>query len=157
MRQEDIIKEKYGTDTGFSVPEGYFEALNVKILRELPPYPEAPKVVRMSSWQRMKPYVYLAAMFAGIWLMMNVFHNVSAMDAVSLDNPPEAIASAMMSMPEYDMNYVGDDNDFVVESDVSNHYSSIEEFQADFGYEFQPQYASMEVEANSSSPSSISI
>ncbi len=36
MRQEDILKEKYGTDAGFRVPDGYFDNLNSAIMSKLP-------------------------------------------------------------------------------------------------------------------------
>ena len=95
MRHEDQLKDKYGTDPGFRVPDGYFEELNLKIMETLPPYPEAPRKVELSLWQKVKPYVYLAAMFAGIWLMMKVFHTVTTSESLNLDNPPAALAKVV--------------------------------------------------------------
>ncbi len=71
-RQEDILIEKYGRKGGWTVPEGYFESVYKEIDAKLPSFPEAPRHVEMTAWQRMKPYVYLAAMFAGIWLMIHL-------------------------------------------------------------------------------------
>ena len=100
MRQEDILKEKYGTDAGFRVPDGYFDNLNSAIMSKLPDYPEVERVAPLSVWQRVKPYVYLAAMFAGIWCTMKMVTMIQSAPAgteVSLDNPPAMIAQAMSS------------------------------------------------------------
>lgn len=143
MRHEDQLKDKYGTDPGFRVPDGYFEELNLKIMESLPAYPEAPRRVDMSLWQKVKPYVYLAAMFAGIWMMMKVFHTVSTSESLNLDNPPAAIAQAMASATDEALPYFTTANDYALEEEMTQTYSSIEEFEADFGYDFKPQYASL--------------
>ncbi len=147
MRHEDQLKERYGSDHGMSVPEGYFEQLELKIMEQLPPYKEAERKVDLSLWQKVKPYVYLAAMFAGIWLMMKVFHTVSSTQSLNLDNPPAAIASAMALDNEEIMPYFTTANDMQLEEEMSETYSTIEDFAADFGYEFEPEYASIEIPA----------
>jgi hypothetical protein len=56
----------------FKVPDGYFENLTNDIMSQLPErIPETPKTI--SLWQRMQPFVYMAAMFAGIALMIKLF------------------------------------------------------------------------------------
>lgn len=56
----------------YRVPEGYFDGLSEQIMANLPA-----KVVEeeqvLTLWQRVKPWVYMAAMFAGIALMVKVF------------------------------------------------------------------------------------
>ena len=143
MRQEDQLKEKYGTDPGFRVPDGYFEELNLKIMESLPAYPEAPRTVDMSLWQRVKPYVYLAAMFAGIWMMMKVFHTATTSETLNLDNPPAALAQAAADGSDEIMHFFSPASDYALEEEMTQTYGSIEEFQADFGYDFKPQYASL--------------
>ena len=111
MKAEDKIRQRYGSDTGFSVPDGYFDQVFAKIGSELPER-ETPPVVKMTRWQRMKPYVYLAAMFAGIWCTMKMVTMIQSAPAgteVSLDNPPAMIAQAMSS-PEVATPLVGSDN-----------------------------------------------
>ena len=78
MRHEDKLKEKVGKKLPYRVPEGYFESFTSRMLEQLPEYPAKPAPRQLSRWQRIKPYVYLAAMFAGIWCMMQVFHRVSS-------------------------------------------------------------------------------
>lgn len=145
MRHEDILKEKYGTATGYRVPDGYFEELNASIMASLPAYPEKPRAVRLSAWQRVKPYVYLAAMFAGIWVMMKMFHTVSMADRLTLDNPPEAIVQAFETDDFDIMPLYSPASDLELEEEVSENYSSMDDFEADFGYELTPEYASMNV------------
>lgn len=142
MRQEDQLKDKYGTDPGFRVPDGYFEELNLKIMESLPPYPEVERKVDLSLWQRVKPYVYMAAMFAGIWLMMKMFHTATTSETLNLDNPPAALAQVIEASSEEALPYYSPASDYALEEEMTQAYSSIEEFEADFGYDFKPQYAS---------------
>lgn len=145
MRLEEQLKEKYGSDPGFRVPENYFADLNEKILSQLPPYQSAPRHVEMTLWQRVKPYVYLAAMFAGIWLMMNVFHRVSATESLNLDNPPAVLASAMELHPEEFVPYITAQNDYALETTIAEEYDNFADFEQDFGYSLKPEYASIKI------------
>lgn len=72
MKREDDILKKIGRESGYKVPEGYFEQFVSRMNAELPER-ELPEPVHPSLWQRLKPYVYMAAMFTGIWLMVKVF------------------------------------------------------------------------------------
>ncbi len=146
MRNEDILQDKFGRYTGFIVPEGYFEEFSIKMTQNLPPYPEIRKPEKLSVWQRVKPYVYMAAMFAGIWLTMKVFHEVSSSARLSLDNPPEAIAIAMASYegPET-TSYFSEDgyDDYELMQEVGQEYASMDAFEDAFGYDLKPQYGGL--------------
>jgi len=64
----DTIKK---TDP-FKVPEGYFESFVTDIMSKLPErLVEKPKVINL--WERIKPWVYMAAVFVGVALMVNFF------------------------------------------------------------------------------------
>ena len=128
MRQEDKLKEKVGTELPYTVPEGYFESFKSRLMDNLPEYPEKPVQKRLTTWQRLKPYVYLAAMFAGIWCMMQIFHRVSTPTA-----PTEAIAQATVDTDSYD--YFLDENsgaDLQLQDEVASLYPSMDEFRRDF-------------------------
>ena len=56
----------------FKVPEGYFETFTENMMSSLPDR-VAPKEEPVTLWMRMQPWVYMAAMFAGIALMINLF------------------------------------------------------------------------------------
>lgn len=62
MKEEDIIK-RCGNENPFKVPEGYFEKFTEELMQQLPE--EKPKQT-ISMWQRVKPWIYMAAMFAGV-------------------------------------------------------------------------------------------
>lgn len=141
MKEEDKLIERYGRKGPWTVPDGYFDAVRVEITSELPEYPSRPRPAAMSVWQRVKPYVCLAAMFAGIWCMMKVFHNASGIGQLSLENPPEHIA-AYMGDAEADDIYMMPSSlsDAELLEEVSADYESIEDFERDFGYELEPEY-----------------
>lgn len=46
-----------------------------------------------SLWMKVRPYVYLAAMFMGIWCMMNLFDLTRANTEQNIDNNPTLIAA----------------------------------------------------------------
>lgn len=137
-------------ESPFKVPDSYFEDFGARMMAVLPEYPKAPAVVEMSRWQRIKPYLYLAAMFAGIWCMMKVFHTVSS-DTYSLDNPPEAVVVALNNEDNYEF-FSGDylsssdvSSDYEIPADVSSSYSDMDEFEEAFGYDLKPGYEDIEI------------
>lgn len=71
--------------TGFRVPDGYFESLTQRVMERLPegeaPHAEAEAAVPAAEvitlaaptlWQRVRPWLYMAAMFAGAALIIRV-------------------------------------------------------------------------------------
>lgn len=149
MRKEDKLLEKIGREHGMKVPDGYFEQFSTQMMEKLPAYPEAPRPVILSTWQRIKPYVYMAAMFAGIWCMMKMFHIASQnAGTTQLDNPPEAVELALQDGNAYEYFFIPDDDslsEFEIQNDLSSSYDNIEDFAADFGYDLSPEYASIEI------------
>lgn len=146
MKEEDKIIERYGRRGPWRVPDGYFEAVRAEIEANLPEYPAAPTRDGMSLWQRLKPYVYLAAMFAGIWCMMKVFHNASGMGSLNIDTPPEHIAAYMGTPEVTDMYLMAPDfSDEELLDEVTANYDNIEDFERDFGYSLEPQYDNIDI------------
>lgn len=58
---------------GMTVPDGYFDDFAKRMMAKLPAEVPQPVVVERAWWQKMKPYTYMAAMFAGAYLMLNIF------------------------------------------------------------------------------------
>ena len=78
MKHDDsTILKKYGKDSGFKVPENYFDDFNKKMAEMLPDVEITPVDIKPTMWQRIKPLAYMAAMFAGVWCMMSVFSHFS--------------------------------------------------------------------------------
>ena len=73
MKEEQDILKKVGTKNPFRVPEGYFESFTQELMSKLPekeayiPEPEA------NLWTRVKPWLYMTAMFMGIMLSVRIF------------------------------------------------------------------------------------
>ena len=146
MNQEERLKEKFGTDAGWKVPEGYFDSFYTNMETILPPMPQAPMEIKLSTWQRMKPYLYLAAMFAGIWVMMKVFTNVYQDTTMNIDNPPEHIAKLMASDPDLDLlseSAYTEDEDM---DDFLGGYENISDFGKEMGIELDPFYQQMDID-----------
>lgn len=86
---------------GMAVPDGYFQSFGDRMAAMLPERPELehPQQVEAprSIWQRVRPYVYMAAMFAGIWCMLQLFASLSGQGELKpMDSNPvlaEALAA----------------------------------------------------------------
>lgn len=112
MKHEDsTILNQYGKNPGFKVPENYFDDFNRRMADMLPDVEITPIDVKPSMWQRVKPFAYMAAMFAGVWCMMSVFSHFTA--SGNLDSV-RAVAEKM-----------GDDNsnveEFIMSGAVSDY------------------------------------
>lgn len=71
MGKDKNILKQFDRKNGFKVPEGYFESFNERLMQQLPEQKLSIKTV--TKWDRIKPFVYMAAMFAGIALMIRLF------------------------------------------------------------------------------------
>jgi hypothetical protein len=98
MKTENDILSKLGNDSGMKVPEGYFADFASRMAKELPAQDfeneQSPKVLPRSRWQQMRPYIYLAAMFMGIWCMMKMFNFMQPADTnLLIDSNPTLISA----------------------------------------------------------------
>ncbi len=148
MGKEEKLLKHAGRHAGMKVPDGYFEEFVGKMMTALPDYPKKPEVPVLSMWQRVKPYVYMAAMFAGIWCMMKMFHIASQnSSSADLDNPPQSVVLALDDSETFDYFYEAsspdDISDFEVEESVVSQYQDMDDFEKDFGYEIKPEYSDM--------------
>jgi len=96
MNSNDILNQ-IGHRTGMTVPEGYFDNFTEQMCAKLPEQPwekaTTPNVMPRSFWQKVRPYVYMAAMFAGIWCMMKGFDMVRSDSTIALDKNPQLISA----------------------------------------------------------------
>ena len=76
MKDKDNILGKFDKKAGFKVHNSYFEDFAKNLTNTLPDVDITP-VEKPNTWLRVRPYVYMAAMFAGIWCMMKVFGSFS--------------------------------------------------------------------------------
>jgi hypothetical protein len=72
MNKQLIHLDDRKPENPFKVPEGYFEGLTNQVMVQLPE--RAGESLKAASvWKRMEPWVYMAAMFIGIALMIRLF------------------------------------------------------------------------------------
>lgn len=89
MDKLNDILDKINRKDGLTVPEGYFDDFKRQMASALPERPELnahQEEPTRTTWQRMRPYIYMAAMFGGIWCMLRLFTMITAPADVSLEN-----------------------------------------------------------------------
>lgn len=128
MKEQNTNLDKIGRRDGLTVPDGYFADFAKRMSAELPYRPELEEkkvAAPRSTWQRVRPYVYMAAMFAGVWCMLKMFTLMSSPDkSLSIDSHP-SLATAV-SNEQFVEDFVIDDiSDFDI-------YDSMVEDSIDF-------------------------
>ena len=73
MGKEDNILRKAGTSNPFCVPDHYFENFTQELMNKLPEKEPMPLMSEPTLWERVKPWLYMTAMFCGIMLSVKVF------------------------------------------------------------------------------------
>ncbi len=64
--------DEIGIKNPFRTPEGYFENFSENLVSCLPDKEFSEQKV-VNLWEKVRPWVYMAAMFVGIMLMVNIF------------------------------------------------------------------------------------
>lgn len=137
MKLENRLKEKAGNRNPYKVPDRYFEEFKDELLSKLPEYPQKPAERDVSVWHKIRPYLYMAAMFAGIWCMMKIFHTASTTSQEAIQKVAEAPGNTTNTLftDQESFDYLATNtfgDSFELEDEVSELYPSIEEFKADF-------------------------
>lgn len=74
MKEDTELKNRIGKENPFKVPEGYFENIVPEIMKQLPEA-EVQEEVEVTMWERVKPWVYMVAMFCGLMFGLRVMMN----------------------------------------------------------------------------------
>lgn len=93
MKEDKNILDKINRKSGMTVPDNYFADFAEKMMQNLPEKQEPIIAKPPTAWQRVRAYVYLAAMFAGIWCMVKM---VDLMGSNTPGTPSEAANSAQI-------------------------------------------------------------
>lgn len=110
MKEEDKIRKATGTENPFRVPDGYFENLTSEIMNRLPEKEDwDAEREEPTTWQKIRPWLYMAAMFVGAALIIRV--------ASSGDVPTDERMVAEET--ETEMEYI----DMAVENSMMDDYS----------------------------------
>lgn len=90
-KHNDKIENNLPDRDGMTVPQGYFDDFVARMSAALPERPEIEghlPVLKRSPWQRVRPYVYMVAMFAGVWCMLKLFTMFTAQGPVPFESNP---------------------------------------------------------------------
>ena len=124
MKEDKNILDKINRNSGMTVPENYFADFAEKMMQNLPEKQEPIISEPLTTWQRVRTYVYLAAMFAGIWCMVKMVNLMAPNTPVAPAYNQEIIAQAI------------EDEEFIDEYcyDEEDEYSLLESLYED-GYD----------------------
>lgn len=130
MKTEHDILNSIGRRDGMTVPDGFFEDFAKRMEASLPYRREAeekPAVPHLTAWNRMRPYVYMAAMFAGIWCMLKMF-SLMAPGGVDLSIEGNQVLTEALSDENFIYDYLIDDiNDREIFDEMFDDSISIED------------------------------
>lgn len=109
---KENILDKIGRNDGMTVPDGYFADFQHRMEAMLPvnEQAETPRKIEAprSFWSRVRPFVYMAAMFAGVWCMVKMFSMLGTGNVdLSIDN--NEILSSALSDDTFIYEYLRDD------------------------------------------------
>ncbi len=71
MEKRDEFWQKMTRESWIKMPEDYLDNIASRVLEQLPELPEQETPV-VSLWTKVRPILYMAAMFVGIALFLNV-------------------------------------------------------------------------------------
>ncbi len=91
MKEENELRKKYGNQNPFTVPEGYFENFAQKVMEQLPEKESQPQP-EVTLWERVRPWVYMAAMFCGLMFGVRVMMEQSKHPVASQTNDTETFS-----------------------------------------------------------------
>jgi len=86
MKEEDYILKKIGKDNHFQTPEGYFENFTSEIMDRLPEMDYTQLETKVSTWEKVKPWIYMAAVFMGAAFILRLGGHL-------VKNSPEYVAA----------------------------------------------------------------
>ena len=80
MEKERIYKiDEHQPRRPFTVPEGYFENLTQNVMASLPEQESIySTTIKVTPWMRIRPYLYAAAAFAGIFFCIKAAMGINA-------------------------------------------------------------------------------
>lgn len=121
MGKEENILRKVGTKNPFRVPNQYFENFTQELMGKLPEKESLPSLPEPTLWQRVKPWIYMTAMFCGIMLSVRIFVGepkknefppISQTEAENLPDEDWEIIINRIMMDDYTLYQYLTDSDF---------------------------------------------
>ena len=113
MNEEAYIKNRTGKRNPFTVPEGYFDQLNGKIMSRLP----EKATPRMTLVKRLRPLLYAAACICIAIFSMTVYFNHAE------TNNEQVMAELQQQDAIYSDGYIEDATDYAMIGNEDIYYS----------------------------------
>lgn len=111
--EKENILDKIGRKDGMTVPEGYFADFQQRMEGMLPfnEDAESPRKLQAprSFWEKVRPFVYMAAMFAGVWCMVKMFSMLTPAGGMDLSIDNNEVLSSALSDDTFVYEYLRDD------------------------------------------------
>lgn len=112
QKAKENILDVIGRKDGMTVPEGYFEDFQKRMEAMLPRNEAAESTAKpqppRTFFHRVRPYIYMAAMFAGIWCMIKMFSMMGS-TSVDLSIDKHEVLSSALSDEDFVYEYILDD------------------------------------------------
>lgn len=102
MKEEQEIIKKCGKGNPFLVPDGYFEDFTRNLMAQLPAKDDIQEdlpELKITTWQRIKPLLYLAAMFIGMIMCVRI---VLGEHANNTTEDMSSIVATVNLLPDYE-------------------------------------------------------
>lgn len=107
MKSDEKLKEMFGQKNPFNVPDGYFDDFANKMQEYTQGHQPAPTLhveepaKRPTMFARIKPYLYLAAMFGGLFFGIKVFEYSKTLSKPAATEKTASQAQTTGSEDEY--------------------------------------------------------
>lgn len=114
MKTEQNNLDSFKGKSPFSVPEGYLEGLTANVMSQLPDKSPEEEVKRVSLMDRVRPWIYMAAVFAGMGLFFRVLvgsgNDTSQVESllVKTDVSSNSVSAMQISEDEEYLEYLED-------------------------------------------------
>ena len=119
MKDMNSNLDKFKGDNPFKTPDGYMEGLNNLIMSQLP-VKESKKAIQITFAQRVRPWLYLAAVFAGLGLF---FKAVIGPDFIGKQNTSDSLY-VQSSVSEGTMSALSSAEDKEYQEYIENKYAN---------------------------------
>ena len=119
MKEMNSNLDKFKGDNPFKTPQGYMDGLNDLIMSQLP-VKESKKAIQITFAQRVRPWLYLAAVFAGLGLF---FKAVIGPDFIGKQNTSDSLY-VQSSVSEGTMSALSSAEDKEYQEYIENKYAN---------------------------------
>lgn len=128
MKQLEDLKRERGEHPGFKVPEGYFENFTQNMMQQIPEATVAQELAPTSFFVKMKPSLYMAAMFAAIIITLKLFVTTGTTEDTMPNGGFTTFEQSNNFDPEYYQDYYNDYSMTNYELSSMDEYSQVESF-----------------------------